>query len=148
MIQQGYFRDFHHDDSYGYEIGIWSWVADPNVVHYSSNKFELAGYYENNGSHADGDSYHWSTYLAKGKYRFFITYEKGPDRGIMEFTVNSIVEGTTDFYDAIPKYGSCSGVFILQNFGLVELEIRVNSKNAASSDYLVGFSKFELERVA
>lgn len=92
----------------------------------------------------------YKVYLAPGTYTFSLITVKNVDRGIIDVLIDGASVGTMDGYSATLTYNaklSVTGIAISTG-GLKTLSIKVNGKNASSTNYLVDLFCLALWRTA
>ena len=92
-----------------------------------------------NNAEAINDRINYKVFLAAGTYTFTLIGSKGNDRGILDLLLDSVSKGTIDLYnsvDVLNFQGSITGIVIPAD-ALIEVGIKVPSKNASSSNYKI-----------
>lgn len=150
-IDTGYYRRFFQWEGTVIQ-GTWAWVNNVNQTNYSTLRAEAAGFFINSVGTAIGDEYHWTgLYLGKGAYTLRIVYSKDIDYGLLSLSLT--VGGTSyilpiEQYAAAPTYNQIvtSGVINVQKSGIASVDIFVGSKNVASTNFKINFSRLEIEK--
>lgn len=127
--------------------GTWLWTANVNQSDIATLRGEGAGFWDNNSA-ANNDEYKWSNiYLAAGSYKITIAYVKSSGYGIAELLFGTTSLGTIDMYAAVTTYLNVSTItFTLTGSQTADLRFKVTGKNAASTAYIITFSRLELEK--
>ncbi len=127
--------------------GTWVWGTGAGQTNFASVTGELAGTYYNS-SNANSDEYKWANvFLTKGTYKITIIYMQNVARGIGEVLFGTTSLGTRDMYAAAAVYNQLWEItFTLTADTTADLRFRVNGKNAASTGYIIHFSRFQIEK--
>ncbi len=144
-----YFRQFWQKQ--GVVIaGTWAWASFASETDFASLTGETLGMWMNGATHANNDEYKWTNiYLAKGHYEAKIIHLTTSSAGIAELLFNTQSLGTKDMYSAGDVYNVVTILpFIITNSASADLRFKVTGKNGSASQYNIGFSRFELQKVA
>lgn len=95
---------------------------------------------------ADGDNISFKQTLKAGTYTLVTIIRKDADCGILNLKVNGTTITNYDGYAAAPAYQLLSDDFTLAQDGDVTFTIAINSKNAASSDFVATIYEFGFGR--
>lgn len=97
---------------------------------------------------ADGDEYYFYPLLEAGTYEILIVGTKYTYYGISDLYVNGIEEGSFDWYASSQANNVeflTTGITISTS-GRQEIKIKVDGKNASSSDYVLGIGMVFIRR--
>lgn len=92
----------------------------------------------------------WDVVLAAGTWTVHVIHIKGTDRGIISVQFDSVEKGTIDTYNgslARNQLGSVAGITVAAT-ALVELKLKMATKNASSSSYYGTINLISLIRTA
>lgn len=109
------------------------------VYNYIVDAAEFLNFFRLQNPGANGDSVGAYVNLEAGTYKFSVWYQKYSDRGILDFTLGSIVIGSLDTYAAAltrDQLAVFTGI-IVPSSGNYLLKYIVNGKNAASSGFFI-----------
>ncbi len=101
-----------------------------------------------NTTHDDLDACQYRQTLGPGSYGIDILFTGGPDCGIIEWWANAILQGPTqDTYLAVAAKILYQNTFVLvQPSSDVTMKLRVNGKNAASTNHYCRISGLWISR--
>jgi len=116
-----------------------------------NNAYYLAGYIGNTSSPANGDEIHYKVYIAKGTHTIILGYREYTDAGILEVYLDDTLLDTIDMYNS--DTSNILTVHRIENVnvtsdGLKTLKLKINGKNADSSNYIVRLMYIALMRTA
>jgi hypothetical protein len=123
-------------------IGQGTWAFQHNAsMAYQSQWF--------NTSNADGDNISYAVSLAKGTYTLKILGYRATNRGICDVDIDEDEVAEIDTYGAADEnhIWSQTGITISSS-GLKTLKLRIDGKNASSTDYYISISMMVLYRTA
>ena len=119
--------------------GTWQWLMDTLSPY--------CGRFSNQVGSANGDRINYTIGFAKGTYTFNILSWSNANWGILEVLIDGVSKGTVDQYSAAlnrqVRY-SIAGIAITS--GSHQVSIKVNGKNASSSDYIIGYNAMSFSR--
>jgi len=121
--------------------GAWNWYKESNYL--------LNGLFVN-GSNADNDSINYKLYLEKGTYTLLYISNTNNNYGIAGIYIDGVHIVDFDCYSvalAITVNNKQTGIKIT-NSGIKTLQIKINGKNPASSDYFAGIEYIALWRTS
>ena len=124
--------------------GAGTWAAAVNALALHNGIFD-------NGAAADLDNVSFTLYLPKGVYTLYGNFIKGTNCGLLDISLDGVkIVSLTDLYAAAASYTYIltDTAIAVSNSGLHTLLIAVNGKNAASSDYKIGFTSLSFVRTA
>ncbi len=119
--------------------GTWTWLA-------ASGKYLGGSLYNSTG--ADGDGLTYNVFLAANTYTLTLVLRTSSILGIIEILIDGASIATYDAYSSSPADNlifSTSGISISSS-GLKVLTIRINGKNASSTDYKCKISSLTFYR--
>jgi len=121
--------------------GTWALNADAN---------HMFAFTWRNITHADADEISYNVFLEKGTYTIAILGEKSIDLGIMDIDIDAGNVGTIDWYNGAQVRNSWNTVtsVAVATAGVKSLTVRVDGKNASSSDHWLVFTMIVLWRTA
>lgn len=125
--------------------GDWTFVVSASQV--------LNGWFANSGGsppQADLDQINYKVFLAKGTYTVSILTLTFSTGAFLELIVDGVSQGTTDLYTASTIFNikrNFSGIVITTS-GLVDINLKVNGRNASATDWFVALSSLSLFRTA
>lgn len=127
-------------DGWTVDAGTWSVTADDTWWN---------GYYFGNvPSHANNDAAHMTiTVPVTGTYIAYVKSAKNAGHGIVELLIDGVSKGTWDAYNATLLNNIFSSGFNLGSLMAgtqYELKVKVNGKNASSTDYYLVFNSILL----
>lgn len=107
-------------------------------------------YLSNHAAAADGDEIIYKVYFAKGTYTVSLMHQKYFKNGIVKLYYNTTLILTQDLYKALPPtWGNQStDTFTVSTAGFADIKIKVDGKNAASSDYWANLARLTFIRTA
>lgn len=117
--------------------GSWGFTYGANYIFYSHRQ---------NMSPADGDENYVEVFLPAGDYKLYAFSYKGTDRGIMEIYADATLIVSSDLYAGSGAVTQPNGTFTVASDKLVKLTVKVNGKNASSSDYRIMFGELAIVR--
>ena len=124
-------------------IGQGTWVLSGSADRYFYFSFL-------NTSNADGDNLSYNAYLTKGTYSLILVADKYYSRGIVDIDIDGVEVASFDCYNASALNNVRfieTNIVILSN-GLKTIKLRIDGKNASSSDYYFEFGYLALFRTA
>ncbi len=122
--------------------GTWGISVTLSQTHYI--------YRYRNSTHDDLDGLRFKVYLDAGTYSWKIIHTAFTDRGILELLIDGISKATIDLYNSVVDYDvikNVSGIFV-SSAGLRNVDIRINGKNASSSNHYAFVTTMVLYRTA
>lgn len=104
-----------------------------------------------NSTHDDGDEVTYNAYLASGTYTIRVTMQKADDKGKVDVINNT--DGVTlisqnDNYNAAIAVHYMETSFTITNPSIKNFSLKVNGKNAASSNHFMGIVMISIWRTA
>jgi len=113
--------------------GTWGYLVNNN---------QWGACYTNSFAVADGDEITWDVYLEAGTYTLMFLTNQSIDRGIAEIRIDAALVATLDMYAAIPSWNfrmTQAGI-VVAAAGFKTISLKINSKNGASTDYVMQFN--------
>lgn len=128
--------------------GTWTTFVNASQTDYDSSL--IAGYIQNNATHANNDEVHFgSLTLNAGTYKISVAYVKANDAGIIEILLGTTSLGTIDSYAAGTSFNQATTLTYSPTARVSgNLRLKVTNKNASSSNYYLYVSRIEIIRTA
>lgn len=120
--------------------GTWALVI--------SNDYQFNSTLDNRTTHADGDNCSFEVYLDKGTYVLLLFYERFTTRPIVDIDIEGVEVASVDQYGAAAQLVDKTTGISIASAGLKTLTIRVDGKNASSSDHKASMNGIILYRSA
>lgn len=113
-------------------VGQGTWATS-----IASSPQRLPFYLGNGAAMANLDNVTFNVFLAAGTYTFSLLYIKEPTSGILDIDIDGVEVGSVDMYAVAETYNGIytfTGV-VVAAAGLKALKLRMDGKNAASTNY-------------
>jgi hypothetical protein len=126
-VCQGFFKSSL--SPYTVIAGTWFQDTDYEQIYATANNAELS----------------YPVWLPSGDLNFLLHCRTGTNAGILKFYINDVLIGTIDLYTATAKTHAYKNFdFFNENSGLKTLKIKIDGKNASSSNYSSYMYSFEV----
>jgi len=121
--------------------GVWAFWPDADM---------WSGFAWGNSSSADGDELDYKAYLAQGTYTFMIQTYKFPEAGILKVDIDGEEVASIDLYNVgwVRNVREVVADIAVATSGLKTITLRVDGKNASSTDYYIVYSYAAFWRTA
>lgn len=103
------------------------------------------------GTQANGDNISYKVYLQKGTYTIRLLAVQAANKGIIDVDIDSTEVASFDMYKsgvAVPNTMFTQTGIIISTSGLKTLKLRIDGRNASSSDYVLLLSSISIWRTA
>src|SRR3990172_11080350 len=102
------------------------------------------------GAGAQNQACSWDVVLARGTWTCKLIHTKGTDQGIYSVQIDGVTEGTIDGYTGSTTYNQVSSVtgIVIPSERTVQLQLKMATKNASSSNYHGNLDGVQLVRVS
>ncbi len=110
---------------------------------------QLMNYRYLNTPPVDGDELNFKVFLSAGTYTFKLVGVRDTNKGILELTFDGIPKGTIDLYGTFSwNYQATITGATVSTSGVKDVNLRLNGKNASSSNYSTHLTSLALWRTA
>ncbi len=122
-------------------VSVGTWVG-------TTNSLTLTHYQWSNSTSSNGDTVLYKTWLSTGTYSLNVLGQKANDAGILDIDIDGSEIASIDYYAsaAVYNYVFSTATILIATADLKEIKLRVDGKNAKSSDYYVYPCDFALWR--
>lgn len=103
----------------------------------------------NNTTTADGDEVRWPVTLQKGTYTLYVLGYTNTTAGIADYYIDGVEVGSLDWYggSSTDVLKSVTGI-VVDNPGTVFFNVKIDGKNASSTDYILDMQQIMLVRTS
>lgn len=102
----------------------------------------------NHGSNNNGDYLEWEVWLPAGNYTAQVHGSTNTNRGITDFLIEGVEEGSKDWYSAGAGYTDYTFTFTVAATGAQTIRMILDGKNGSSSDYEATIFTFHIGRTS
>ena len=99
---------------------------------------------------ADGDQINYSALMKAGTYSLKLIHAKGAAFGIWKLLIDDVEKATIDGYKSSTGYNYVTIVsdIVISTTSIKEISLKVDGKNASSSDYYMNISRILFQKTA